>query len=206
MPQNPLNPSDPYLNLQEATPEDLSEEVEKTNTELEKLRRQLETIEKQKIRLEELRKRQEELESGRIEMIDKLTRSLASIQREQEETLKRLEQLRAIHESFLQHLRYIESINPKLWSANELPKELSKGISAIEDARADYSSAIAKISALSSEFIEPAQDYQHDILSTERPQGFLHSLITGFAFTLPLQIIALAALMAWLLTRTPASP
>ena len=126
MPSDPSKASGPYLDLEEDN-EDLGEEVQKTNTELEKLKRQLEDIEKQKLRLEELKKRQDELEVGRSEMADKLTRSLVTVQREAEEAQKRLEQLNSIHNSFTQHLRYIEAINPKAWGALDLPKELERG-------------------------------------------------------------------------------
>lgn len=186
---------DPYLELDESSPEDLGEEVQKTNTELQKLRTQLETIEKQKLRLEELKKRQEELENGRAEMLDKLTRSLGSVQRETEETQKRLEQLNTIHNSFTQHLRYIDSINPKLWGANELPKELSKAISAVEDARADYVKAQAKIAV---EHPEEAasSSYEADYAPAEE-RDFLYWLKSGFAFTLPLQALGFLALLVW---------
>ena len=142
---DPSKASGPYLDLEEENAEDLGEEVQKTNTELEKLKRQLEDIEKQKLRLEELKKRQDELEVGRSEMADKLTRSLVTVQREAEEAQKRLEQLNSIHNSFTQHLRYIEAINPKTWGAIDLPKELSKALSAVEDARVEYMKAQAKI-------------------------------------------------------------
>ena len=51
MPPDPSKVSGPYLDLEEENAEDLGEEVQKTNTELEKLKRQLEDIEKQKLRL-----------------------------------------------------------------------------------------------------------------------------------------------------------
>src|SRR6188472_654853 len=105
MPSDFSNDPDPLLDLDEEPAEDLGEEVQKTNTELEKLKRQLEDIEKQKLRLEELKRRQDELETGRIEMSDKLTRSLMTVQRESDEAQKRLEQLNQIHNSFTQHLR-----------------------------------------------------------------------------------------------------
>jgi small-conductance mechanosensitive channel len=200
MPSDPSKVSGPYLDLEEENAEDLGEEVQKTNTELEKLKRQLEDIEKQKLRLEELKKRQDELESGRTEMTDKLTRSLVTVQREAEEAQKRLEQLNAIHNSFTQHLRYIEAINPKSWGAVDLPKELSKALSAVEDARADFIKAQARIAVETSPEVAATptlsgsfeQDYS---FSEER--GFGYWLKSGFAFTLPLQIIGLAALAIW---------
>lgn len=206
----PSNDPDSYLDLTDAAPEDLGEEVQKTNTELEKLKRQLETIEKQKVRLEELKRRQEELEEGRAEMIDKLTRALGSVEREEGETQKRLEQLHSIHNSFTQHLRYIDSINPKLWGATELPKELSKAISAVDDARADYVKAQAKILAdAPSEGpgtpAAPATAYEGEYATVEE-HGFIYWLKSGFAFTLPVQIIGWVALLAWIWVSLTSAP
>lgn len=189
--------SDPYLELEEGA-EDLGEEVQKTNTELEKLKRQLEDIEKQKHRLEELKKRQEELENGRIEMIDKLTRSLVTVQRESDEAQKRLEQLNAIHNSFTQHLRYIESINAKSWGTAELPKELSKALSAVEDARADYAKAQAKIAPDAPVEASSVAAYEHEYAADST--DFMVWLKNGFAFTLPLQVLGLIGLAVWLFT------
>jgi len=208
MPADLSSVPDPYLDLNEAAPEDLGEEVQKTNTELEKLKRQLETIEKQKVRLEELKRRQEELEEGRAEMIDKLTRALGTVEREEGETQKRLEQLHAIHNSFTQHLRYIDSINPKLWGANELPKELSKAISAVDDARADYVKAQAKFLAdAPSEAAAPVASaaYEGDYAAPEE-HGFAYWLKSGFAFTLPVQVVAWIALVVWIWMSLAATP
>lgn len=200
MPADTNRGPDPYLDLAEDAPEDLGEEVQKTNAELEKLKRQLEDIEKQKVRLEELRRRQDELEHGRTDMIDKFTRSLVTVQRESEEAQKRLEQLTAIHNSFTQHLRFIESINPKTWGANELPKELSKALSAVEDAKADYVKAQAKIAVdspveASSATASPAGYEEYE---TMEDRGFIYWLKSGVAFTLPLWSLGLIGLCIWI--------
>lgn len=198
MPSDFNKGQDPYLELAEDNPEDLGEEVQKTNTELEKLKRQLEDIEKQKVRLEELRRRQGELDSGRLDMIDKLTRSLVVVQREADETQKRIESLHSIHNSFTQHLRFIESINPKAWGTNELPKELSKALSAVEDARADYAKAQARIQADSpSEVAHSLPSAYADEYDADGQGGFGYWLKNGFAFTLPLQVLGWLGLVVW---------
>jgi chromosome segregation ATPase len=196
MPSDLRKDPDPYLDLDE-TAEDLGEEVQKTNTELEKLRRQLEDIEKQKVRLEELKRRQDELENGRAEMLDKLTRAMVTVERETEEAQKRLEQLNAIHNSFLQHLRQIDSINPKLWGTAELPMELSKALSMVEDARADFVKAQAKIAAEAPAEAVPAAAALDGEYGYAEEHGFLYWLKSGFAFTLPLQILGILGLVLW---------
>src|ERR671923_1755592 len=87
------------------SPEHLDSQVQKAQEQLLQLKRQQEQIEKQKRELEELSRRQEELERGRTEMTDKLTRSLVVVEREGYEAQKRLEQLRAMRESFAQDLK-----------------------------------------------------------------------------------------------------
>src|SRR5207253_4317351 len=86
-------------------------------------------IEKQKRELEELSRKQEELERGRAEITDKLTRSLVILEREAYDAQKRLEQVRAMRESFGQHLELIEAIDPKSWNPADLHKELSRALS-----------------------------------------------------------------------------
>ncbi len=197
MPSDFTKDPDPYLELQES-PEDLGDEVQKTNTELEKLKRQLEDIEKQKQRLEELKRRQDELENGRIDMTDKLTRSLVTVQREIEESQKRLEQLNQIFNSFTQHLRFIEGINAKAWGTNELPKELSKALSAVEDARADYAKALPKITPDAPvEAASAVSGYEAEYGYAEE-RGFVYWLKSGVAFTLPLWVLGTVGLLVWI--------
>src|SRR5205823_10676291 len=106
-----------------------------------------ELIEKQKRELEELSRKQEELERGRADMTDKLTRSLVVLEREAYDTQKRLEQLRAMRESFGQHLELIEAIDPKSWNPTELHKELSRALSTVEGARVEFSQQRSRLQA-----------------------------------------------------------
>src|SRR4051794_29815205 len=102
-----IRPLEQMLELNEddnVSTEHLDSQVQKAQEQLLQLKRQQEQIEKQKRELEELSRRQEDLERGRAEMTDKLTRSLVVLEREAYDAQKRLEQLRAMRESFGQHL------------------------------------------------------------------------------------------------------
>ena len=68
-------------------------------------------------------------------MVDKFTTSLVQVQRETDQTLKRLEILKNVQESFTTYLQELEAINPKDWATAELNKELSQALVAVEDAR-----------------------------------------------------------------------
>ena len=136
------------------TPELLDSQVQKAQEQLLQLRRQQEQIEKQKRELEELSRRQEELERGRAEMTDKLTRSLVVLEREAYETQKKLEQLRATRESFGQHLEILEGIDPKGWNPTDLHRELSRALSTVDDARAEFSQQRSRLQAIATQDAE----------------------------------------------------
>src|SRR3954463_463378 len=135
------------LNEEAMSPEHLDNQVQKAQEQLLQLKRQQEQIEKQKRELEELSRRQEELERGRTEMTDKLTRSLVVLEREAYDSQKKLEQIRATRESFEQHLALLESIDPKSWNPADLHKELSRALSAVDDARAEFSQQRSRLQA-----------------------------------------------------------
>src|SRR3954465_15560943 len=137
-----IRPIEQMLELSEEeamSPELLDSQVQKAQEQLLQLRRQADVIEKQKRELEELSRRQEELERGRAEMTDKLSRSLVILEREGYDSQKKLEQIRATHESFTQHFQLLQIVNSKTWNSSELPRELSRALSTVDDARAEFS-------------------------------------------------------------------
>lgn len=196
---------DDYLDLDEdpSNPapgvEQLDDQVAQAQERLAALKRQAEQLEREKAKLEELSRRQEQFDGGRAEMVDKFTGSLVQIQRETDETLKRLEVLKNIQSTFSTYLHELESINPKEWAPEELNKELSKAIGSVEDARSVYTKAQAQIA------VEPlAGPAQVEMESADGGQSFGYWLMAGLAFTLPLVIIGLLALILLFLSLNPA--
>ncbi|MEP6956386.1 MAG: hypothetical protein ABI883_06130, partial [Chthoniobacterales bacterium] len=68
-------------------------------------------------------------------------------EREAYDSQKKLEQIRATRESFEQHLSLLESIDPKDWNPADLHKELSRALSTVDDARAEFSQQRSRLSA-----------------------------------------------------------
>lgn len=182
------------------SPELLDSQVQKAQEQLIALKRQQEQIEKQKRELEELSRRQEELERGRAEMTDKLSRSLVILEREGYDCQKKLEQIRVTHESFTQHLQLLEAIDPKSWNPAELPKELSRALSTVDDARAEFSQQRSRLEAGAT--IE-SSDMNLPEAAPELSGGlggrnFVQWMQIGLAVTLPLIIFGLIALVVFL--------
>src|SRR4029434_4255172 len=161
------------------------------------LKRQQELIERQKRELEELSRRQEQLQAGKTEMVEKFTRALVVVEREAYDAQKRVEQLHAIHDSFNQHLDVLESVNPKAWEGLDINKELSKALSAIDDARTEYTRSLPKISPETDaerDPFAPTAGYQLDF-GPDRSRDFGYWLKMGVAFTLPLMVVLIVAVM-----------
>jgi len=193
----------PYLNLTSDEDGELGDKVQQVRAELESLKQKQEEIEREKARLEELKRRQDSLEQGRSDMLDKLTRALVVVQRETEESQKRVEQMHAIYASFNQHLRQLEDINARSWNPQDLPRELSKALSSVDDARAEYIKSQAKLSVDTSSEITPSSMMESDY-PVEEERSFVYWLRSGFAFTLPLQVIAVVSLLVYIWSATTA--
>ena len=193
--------SESLLNLDAENAGELGDKVQQVRAELESLKQKQEEIEREKARLEELKRRQDSLEQGRTDMLDKLTRALVVVQREIEESQKRVEQMQTIYSSFTQHLQHIEAINARSWLPQDLPRELSRALSSVEDARAEYIRAQAKVSVdTSGEVALPMQEADYQVAEEDR--SFVYWLKSGFAFTLPIQAIAVVALLVYIWSVT----
>jgi hypothetical protein len=178
--------------------EALDNQVQKAQEALIALKRQQEQIERQKRELEELSRRQEQLQQGKTEMVEKLTRAMVVLERETYEARKRVETLESIHESFTAHLDAIDSVNPKGWDGLDINKELTKALSTVDDARAEYAANIPKISSDSegdsADSLVAGAGYQVDY-GIDGPKDFLYWLKAGFGFTLPLVILGVIFLI-----------
>ncbi len=172
-------------------------QVQKAQDQLLSLKRQQELIEKQKRELEELSRRQDQLQQGRAEMIEKFTRTAVVLERETFEAQKRVEQLRDIQDAFSQHYHVMESINPKSWEGSDLNRELSKALSAVDDARAEYAKCLPKIQPEAP--IEAATGSDDGAYGTVAEHDFAYWLKSGFAFTLPLTLLGVIFLLVSLL-------
>lgn len=197
---------DDLLDLEQGpSAEELQNQVKRAQSELMQLRERQNQIEKEKIRLEELTRKQEELEHGRNEMADKLARAIILVQRETEEAQRRLEQLNTIQDSFAEHLRSLEDIDPKSWNGRDLPKELTRALGTVDEARSAYARSHAKISPIAD--LESGLSGEEGAFFPESGDaGFVYWLRNGLAFTLPLLILGTIALFIWIWHLLTAAP
>src|SRR5271163_3807678 len=131
-----------------STANEINLKVQHVQEQLLDLKRQQEEIERQKRELEELSRKQREFDEGRREIVEKLTRGLVLLEREEFEVKRELEQIKIVRDSFSEHLDQTENINPADWTNEELPTELTKALARVDQAKAIYSQSRARLLAL----------------------------------------------------------
>ena len=146
---------------QRLSADDLNMKVQQAQDVLLDLERRREQIERQKKQLEELRRKQHEFEQGQHEILEKLTRGLVLLERQEFELKREAEQVQIIREQFSGQLDIVESIQAEHWDTNNLEEELTRALATVDQARATFSQAQARMEAIrrqtsSTETPEPA--------------------------------------------------
>jgi predicted RNase H-like nuclease (RuvC/YqgF family) len=189
-----------------STANEINLKVQRVEEQLLDLKRQQEEIERQKKELDELSRKQREFDEGRREIVEKLTRGLVLLEREEFEVKRELEQIKIVRDSFAEHLGQTENLNPADWSSEELPTELTKALARVDQAKAIYSQSRARLMALrqaeegQSEEIpsdlapEASAPYEKTIGSMMR-EGFFYSFI-------PLGLISIFLLFAYIVIHS----
>jgi chromosome segregation ATPase len=178
------------------TREEVDSKVAEAQQKLGELKRAQEDLERERSALEELRRRQLEFQNGRQEMVQSLTRGVGLLQeaeftarRDAEQMAKSLADLRAA-------LVKVEAIHEETWNKDNFNTELTRALTAIENARMEWNSARLKHPVLSgASATEVASDKPAAVAASpfsEKSFGQLCKL--GLALTWPLAAVALVAL------------
>ena len=131
-----------------STANEINIKVQRVEEQLLDLKRQQEEIERQKKELDELSRKQREFDEGRRDIVEKLTRGLVLLEREEFEVKRELEQIKIVRDSFAEHLGQTENLNPADWTSEELPTELTKALARVDQAKTVYSQSRARLTAL----------------------------------------------------------
>jgi len=183
-----------------STVNEINLKVQHVQEQLLDLKRQQEEIERQKRELEELSRKQREFDEGRSEIVEKLTRGLVLLERQEFEVKRELEQIKIVRDSFAEHLGQTESLNPAEWSSEELPSELTKALARVDQAKATYSQSRARLVALR-EIEEGVGETPVDLGPEFEPheKSFGTMVKEGFAYSLPLALFGFFGLLSYYL-------
>jgi predicted RNase H-like nuclease (RuvC/YqgF family) len=192
------SPTDPT-----STANEINLKVQRVEEQLLDLKRQQEEIERQKKELDELSRKQREFDEGRREIVEKLTRGLVLLEREEFEVKRELEQIKIVRDSFAEHLGQTENLNPADWSSEELPTELTKALARVDQAKAIYSQSRARLQALrQAEEGQQGEDIPADLIPDsgavyEKSIGAM--MREGFFYSfIPLGLISIFLLLGYI--------
>ena len=167
--------------------------VAEAQQKLAELKRAQEELERQRAALEETRRRQIEFQTGRQEMIHNLTRGLGlleeaefSARRDAEQTAKSLVDLRDA-------LSKIEAVHEETWTKDNLHTELTRALTALENARMEWNTARLKFPVLSGASGQPLGAAKGETPASAFFAGQSMGQLCkfGLALTWPLAVVAL---------------
>ncbi len=176
--------------------ENVDARVKEAQEQLLRLRQQQEEIERQKKHLEELRQKQERFGQGKRDLIEKLSRSTSTLDRELYDAQKLVEELSIARDSFNHHLEILKGIQPEKWHRSQVDEELDGALAAIEDAEDEYAKSTRRIHSVR-QTEAPTADAAES--GEDEEEGTLHRFATatgtddfptwfrrGLAFNIPL--------------------
>lgn len=175
------------------TREEVDLKVTEAQQKLAELKRAQEELERERAALEELRRRQAEFQTGRQEMVHHLTRGLGLLEEAEFTARRDAEQMAKTLTDFREALAKVESIQEETWHKDSFNVELTRALTAIENARMEWNSARLKFPVLSGKLAETPDENekarQPAGLLTE--QNFAALCKLGLALTWPVAAVVL---------------
>ncbi|WP_133796406.1 hypothetical protein [Prosthecobacter fusiformis] len=195
----------------ESPMEDMDQQVREAQHRLTKLRAEQEELEHQRKILENLKQKQERFIAGRKDITEKLERSLRVITDDLEDARRRFEDMSATQQEFRDRLEELKMFLPERWHRSQLDQELDKAISSLIEAETSFEKGIRRVTAhRNADSSHHHQDENDEESGDEEyvshsPRRFTSSLSgsddlaawtrRGFAFTLPLMVTVLIAVI-----------
>src|SRR5882724_10848746 len=131
------------------TREEVDTRVADTHQKLAELKRAQEELERERAALEETRRRQSEFQTGRNEMVHHLTRGLGLLEESEFTARRDAEQMAKAIADLREALTKVEAIHEETWTKDNFSVELTRALTAIENARMEWNGARLKFSVLS---------------------------------------------------------
>ncbi|MDB4308607.1 MAG: hypothetical protein QNK83_10435 [Akkermansiaceae bacterium] len=175
---------------------DFEGKLEDAQAQLEYLHRQREQLEQQKTALEELNQQKQEFLNGQIDLTERLTNAVTTLDRELFESKQEIEDMGQAKESFTSHLKRIDSLNPEAWPKESLTEELEKALAVLDRADDEYHQSVAHFSGSrrGHGIFGPGASRAH----AGGGSDFSSMMRQGFAFNLPVLILGSLALIVFL--------
>jgi hypothetical protein len=179
------------------TREEVAADLARKQQELAAIIREKEEKERERAALEETRRRQMEFHAGREETIQKLTRGVGLLEEAEFSARQDAEQMAKALLGLRDVLAKIQAVHEETWTKDNFSAELTRALTAVENARMEWNAARLKFPLLSNPAPEvtasaPSAATAPSSLLAAHSFGELCRL--GLALTWPLAVVALLAL------------
>jgi chromosome segregation ATPase len=182
--------------LRAPTREEVDRKVVEAQQKLAELKHAQQELERERSSLEELRRRQLEFQNGRQEIIHNLTRGLGLLEEASFNARRESEQMNKTIADFREVLNKVEAVRDETWTKENFNVELTRALTAVENARMEWNSARLKVPLLAGENAK-----KPEVEAAPAPQtlplaqlSFAQLCKIGLAITWPLLIVSLGAL------------
>ncbi len=155
-----------------------------------KLQQELDRTQREARELELRQQKEDRFHDGRRDMCERLSRSLAKLDRELHNAQKAVEEISLAREVYQHHLDTLRNISPEVIKQNHDDDALDHAVGAVEDAEAEFAKASHRLAS-----VMPGVA-QHVAAMGGFPQDFRSWMRIGFAFSLPLAVLAILFLIA----------
>lgn len=176
------------------TREEVDSRVTAAQQKLAELKRAQEELERERSGLEETRRRQMEFQAGRQEMVQNLTRGLGLLEEAEFNSRRDAEHMAKALAGFRDVLSKLEAVHQETWTSENFNIELTRALTAIENARMEWNSARLKFPLLSGQpaNTDAAAPVAHaPDQSVFVGRSFLQLCKLGLALTWPVAVVIL---------------
>jgi chromosome segregation ATPase len=178
--------------------EDFTGKLQEAQSQIEKLQQQQAEVERQKLELEEINAAKDEFLHGQVELHEKLSTAVTSMDREIFATRQELDELEQARICFADHLEKINQLNPDGWNNESLRQDLTRAISVLDLAEDEYEQALSHFSGGRSASVFGSTGSKSKRASTNSNDSeFVTMLCNGFAFNLPIVLLGAIALIVY---------
>lgn len=184
------------------TREELDARAGDMQNKLTELKRAQQELERERADLEETRRRQAEFTRGRQEMEQHLTRGVGLLEEAEFAARRDAEQMSKSLADLREALLKIQSIHEETWTKDNLNAELTRALTAIENARMEWNSARLKFPILSGATATPAENPptapSQSLENVLQQKSYAELCKLGLALTWPIVLAALAIFLVLL--------
>jgi hypothetical protein len=182
--------------LRAPTREEVDSKVAEAQQKLADLKRAQEELERERASLEETRRRQIEFQTGRQEMIHHLTRGLGLLEESEFNSRRDAEQMAKALVDLREALSKIEAIHEETWTKDTFNVELTRALTALENARMEWNASRLKFPVLSG---QAAAKNEEKAAPAAAPSSLFATYSfgelcrLGFALTWPIALVLVLA-------------